>query len=106
MNLTYYILILVICIIIYMLFNSNKEYFTSGFYGAQCHSCNDKNIGRCMKCNNCGIYYDLNEKSYKCVSGDKDGPSDPNINTNYWLHNDQFSRYVYENKWFIERPYK
>ena len=106
MNLTYYILIIVISIIIYLLINSNKEYFTSGLYGSQCHSCNNITIGQCMKCNNCGVTYDINEQSYKCVNGDKDGPSDDNINTDFWLHNDQFSRYVYENKWLVERPYK
>ena len=106
MNLTYYILIIVICVIIYLLFNSNKENFTSGFYGSQCHSCNNKNIGQCMKCNNCGVTYDINKQYYKCVNGDKDGPIDENINTDFWLHNDPFSRYIYENKWLVERPYK
>jgi hypothetical protein len=53
-----------------------------------------------------GIYYDLNDESYKCIKGDKDGPYDNKINPSFCLHNDQFSRYVYENKWFIERPYK
>jgi hypothetical protein len=101
MNILY---ILIICIIIYVIYSSNKETFTSGFYGYECKTCQGKNIGQCLKCNQCGIYHDGN--TYKCIKGDKDGPYDTNIKTNFWLHNDQFSRYVYENKYLIEVPYK
>jgi len=97
-----YILIILICIITYLLINSNNEHFTSNF----CSSCNTKNIGQCMKCYNCGIYYDSYKQNYKCINGDKDGPHDTTIKTKYWLHNDPFSRYINENKWIIKKPYK
>jgi hypothetical protein len=98
-------MIIIICIIIYNLFYTNKDNFTSNFYGFQCNECNNKNIGECLKCNNCGIFYNTNKQSYQCIKGDKDGPYE-NIKTKYWLHNDPFSRYINENKWLIETPYK
>ena len=63
MILNNYIFIIIIIILLYLIYNSNNEHFTSGFYGAQCQSCNNKNIGQCMKCNTCGIYYDLCNKT-------------------------------------------
>ena len=97
------IFIIIVIILLYLIYKSNSEHFTSGFYGHECISCENKNIGQCLQCNQCGIYHD--GCSYKCTRGDKNGPYDPKINTSFWLHNDPFSRYVYENKFKIEVPY-
>jgi hypothetical protein len=99
-----YILIVIIIIIIFLLYNNYHQTETfSGFYGRECGSCNDKNIGQCLMCNQCGVCYD--GQTYKCMRGDKDGPYDTTCKCLKWLHNDAFGRYANENNWQVIKPY-
>lgn len=96
-----FVFLLVLLVLFFM--NTNENFTT--YYGHQCNSCKDLNMGQCMKCDDCGVCYTDGGKA-NCVRGDQYGPYD-NVNNicQRWYHNDPFSRYVNENRFCVQKPF-
>ena len=85
MNNKYIIVGVIMFVLFVILFNTKEKYVT--YYDQRyCKACNEKSVLDCGTCNNCGICITNNDNQTvsKCVSGDKDGPSDAKCDT--WVY--------------------
>jgi hypothetical protein len=91
-------IMLIIILIIYWLkvwyYDKKKEKF-NGRYGTRCFKCENKTLGECMECSDCG--YCLNLDGSSCMAGDFRGPYDHNIKCNRWIQNDPWSSHQFVN---------
>ena len=66
------IYLIIVLIIIYLIYNSNVEYFNISDMNI-CNDCSYKSKLECLSCDNCGYCIDEYDNE-RCVSGDNNGP--------------------------------
>lgn len=93
------LMIIVLILVAYLLklifdTNKKKEKF-NGRYGTMCFKCEDKTLGECMECSDCG--YCINQDKSQCLSGNFSGPYDGNVKCQRWIHNDPWSTFQFVN---------